>query len=216
MQIEEFFDIKLFADKEVQDARLAQVKYITSLADPTKLFLEFGVFKGATINHAAEHNPNVTIYGFDSFVGLPENWDLGGKFAAKDVFHLHGKLPKVKDNVHLINGFFDKTLKPWLLEHPGDAGYINIDCDIYSSTKYVLTTLNNRIVAGTYIIFDELCDWRLVTKSEPHEKRLPTKPYTTWAEHEWKAMNEWLEECGRAIVPVSRNWSHGAAVKVVK
>jgi hypothetical protein len=38
------------------------------------LFLEFGVYKGNSINRLAQIKPNVTFYGFDSFVGLPEHW----------------------------------------------------------------------------------------------------------------------------------------------
>jgi hypothetical protein len=36
------------------------------------LIMEFGVYKGETINHIASLLPNKQIYGFDSFEGLPE------------------------------------------------------------------------------------------------------------------------------------------------
>lgn len=37
------------------------------------LIMEFGVYSGRTINHMANLT-NKTIYGFDSFEGLPEDW----------------------------------------------------------------------------------------------------------------------------------------------
>ena len=56
------------------------------------LVLEFGVATGRTITHMASRLPS-TIYGFDSFEGLPEAWRSGfgkGAFA--------GSLPPVPPN----------------------------------------------------------------------------------------------------------------------
>jgi hypothetical protein len=41
-----------------------------------KLVCEFGVWSGATINHIASRVAG-TVYGFDSFEGLPERWRDG-------------------------------------------------------------------------------------------------------------------------------------------
>ena len=38
------------------------------------LFLEFGVYKGTSINFISSLIPDKKIYGFDSFGGLPEEW----------------------------------------------------------------------------------------------------------------------------------------------
>ena len=38
--------------------------------------LEFGVHKGKTINVMSKVFPNDTLYGFDSFEGLPEDWNI--------------------------------------------------------------------------------------------------------------------------------------------
>src|ERR1041384_844953 len=48
-------------------------------ADPgaDRLVCEFGVFKGATINHIASLTTK-TVFGFDSFEGLPEDWRATG------------------------------------------------------------------------------------------------------------------------------------------
>jgi hypothetical protein len=46
-------------------------------------------------------------------------------------------------------------LPTFLEQHPGNVRFINIDCDIYSSTKTVLDCLAPRIVPGSVLVFDE-------------------------------------------------------------
>ncbi len=120
------------------------------------LFLEFGVYKGATINDIASIASGKTIYGFDSFEGFQEKWDNMPKGLFKT-----DCLPKVRDNVILIKGMFEDKLKPFLDEHPEKVAFIHMDAALYSSTKYVLFTLaeNNRLQKGTVIQFDELFNY---------------------------------------------------------
>lgn len=70
------------------------------------IIAEFGVRNGHTINLLATLYPNHQLYGFDSFMGIPEDWneESAGSYSAG------GKLPKVANNVSLIHGWFDKTL----------------------------------------------------------------------------------------------------------
>lgn len=64
-------------------------------------------------------------------------------------------------------------------EHSGEkCAYINIDCDLYSSTKTVLDALKGKIEKGTIISFDEY-----VGK-------------ISWELDEYKAFEEWLSETG--------------------
>jgi len=124
-------------------------------------FLEMGVCTGRTINFIAALNPEKIIYGFDSFTGMPEDWqgrdDLPvtkGMFANKDP----EQLPPVLHNVRLLKGLFKETLPQFsaqLLKNKPIA-FLHIDCDIYGSTKDVFINLSNNIVAGTIILFDEL------------------------------------------------------------
>ena len=111
--------------------------------------LEFGVATGRTIRHWARLWPNETIHGFDSFEGLPETWLWNIRKG-----HFAQKLPEVPDNVRLYRGWFDQTLPDWL-EHAGPVAFLHIDSDLYSSARYVLNTLAQRIVPGTVIVFDE-------------------------------------------------------------
>ena len=59
------------------------------------------------------------------------------------------------DNVALYVGWFEDTLPEFLKDHIGPVRFMNIDCDIYSSTKTVLDLLSDRIILGTVIVFDE-------------------------------------------------------------
>ena len=125
------------------------------------MVLEFGVFKGESINFISSLLAERTVYGFDSFEGLPEDWHAGGE---KGTFDLHGNMPTVNSNVQLIKGWFDKTLRFFLNDHEEVCSFIHIDCDIYSSTKTVLSALRSRIVPGTVILFDDYFagpEWKL-------------------------------------------------------
>ncbi len=114
------------------------------------LILEFGVRYGTSIRQLASLTSH-PIYGFDSFEGLPENWHQ----ESKEIYSTRGKIPKVPAHVTLIPGWFEDTLPLFLAKHEEDIALINIDCDIYSSTKTVLDLLSPRIKKGTIIIFDE-------------------------------------------------------------
>ena len=66
------------------------------------MILEFGVFKGASINQIATAVPDRQIHGFDSFEGLPEDWT--GYNVTTEAFDQQGKMPNVKENVSLSQG----------------------------------------------------------------------------------------------------------------
>jgi hypothetical protein len=137
------------------------------------LVCEFGVFEGRTINHIASKLEQ-TVYGFDSFDGLPEDW-LDG--LPRGTFKLD-TLPAVAANVTLIKGWFDQTLAPFLASHPGDALLLHVDSDLYSSAKTVLDAFAPRIKAGTIIVFDEYFN------------------FPGWEFHEFKAFGESASKYG--------------------
>jgi hypothetical protein len=156
------------------------------------LYLEFGVYSGTTINFIASR-VRAPVHGFDSFEGLPEQW--GNVPAGK--FTRHGDLPEVRENVSLHVGWFDKSLPGFLEAHPGNAAFIHIDSDLYSSAKTVLELLRPRIVPGTVIVFDEFFN------------------YPGWQEHECKAFQEFILASGlafRYISYASRGFSVGVKI----
>lgn len=114
------------------------------------LFCEFGVYSGSTINFIAARLKKV-IYGFDSFEGLPEDWQPG---VQKGTFRMD-RLPRVRKNVRLIQGWFQDTLPAFVRDHDEPCSFLHIDCDLYSSTKTVFEAFGDRIDKGTVIVFDE-------------------------------------------------------------
>ena len=137
------------------------------------LICEFGVWKARSLNFIAGLT-NRTIYGFDSFEGLPEtvadHWKVGD-------FRLT-KLPKVRGNVVLVKGWFDQTLPQFLEEHPGSVAFVHIDSDLYSSCRIIFDLLEDRLRPGTVICFDDYFN------------------YPGWQDGEAKAFREFIERTG--------------------
>ena len=120
------------------------------------LWLEFGVYCGDTINYFSRFTDE-TVYGFDSFEGLPETWRRGFK---KGVFDRKGELPEVNKNVILVKGWFVRTLEDFISkQEEKEVAFIHVDCDLYHSAKYVLDALTNHIKPGCVIVFDELVNY---------------------------------------------------------
>ena len=226
MKISDFDAIKKFpfqrADESTNEVRLRELDWIMPQISRRGLNLEFGVFSGETINHMANLRPDLKFTGFDSFEGLPEDFDAGEKIVPANAFDRSGKPPEVEDNVTLVKGWFDDTLQPWIdeqllhqLPNKPYISFVNMDADIYSSTSYVLNTINDFIKPGTVIRFDELSCWRYVF-NEASSKNIQRVYYTNWKAHEWKAMNEWLEKYDRKVIPICRNWHQAATVVVTQ
>lgn len=183
------------------------------------LWMEFGVFRGRSIQRISSLTQN-TVWGFDSFDGLHEDWDSDNP---RGVYDSGGEIPKgaiIGDNhsmfdssptktiepwnpnVRLIKGYFENVLPDFLNEHKENAAFIHIDSDLYSSCVTVLNNLKSRIVEGTVLCFDELLD------------------YPTYKEHELKAFGEFLIDTGWNIQPLiyhgaGANYTQ-ACVKIVK
>ncbi len=115
------------------------------------LILEFGVRFGCSIRQIAALAGQQAVHGFDSFEGIPEAWhdEPQGSYSTR------GALPEVPGNVVLHAGWFDDTLPAFLNGNTAPARFVNVDCDLYSSTKTVLALLADRIASGTVIVFDE-------------------------------------------------------------
>lgn len=154
--------------------RFEVLQHAAAIAPDNGLVLEFGVATGSTIRCLAESPPlrNRSIYGFDSFKGLPEPW------ASYSVGHFACDIPEVPSNVGFVVGLFQHTIRPFLAVHPGDIALVHIDCDLYSSVRSVLEQLDSRIIRGTVIVLDE---------------------YWIITEHEQRAFLEWLVKTGRAF-----------------
>jgi len=156
-------------------------------------YLEFGVFQGESIRKVAELNPNpqCRLYGFDSFEGLPQDWNEEKK---KGTFDVGGRMPQIDDpRVTFVKGWFDLTLPAFLQDYrPLDQVWIHIDADLYGSTMCALTYLNRHIRPGTIVVFDEVEDLM----------------------HEFKALCDFQDMSGKrlALYAASQDCRHAAFV----
>jgi O-methyltransferase len=118
-------------------------------------YLEFGVFQGRSIFYWADKNKETAtrFTGFDTFTGLPEDWD----YHKKGAFNVDGNAPVTQDSrIKFVKGLFQDTLPGFLKDFSRQNRIvIHNDSDLYSSSLYLLTRLNDVIVPGTIIIFDE-------------------------------------------------------------
>ncbi len=198
---------KVFDLPDNNRSRIDNLKFALSQTSIQGDVLEFGVYTASTINLISSILDQDKVYGFDSFEGLPEEWKIStdsnlnkykkGYFALKE-------LPKVNDNVVLVKGFYDQTLEPWIEEtNLSQVKFLHVDSDLYSSAIFILTTLNKYLVPGTVIVFDEMYPWS-------------GKRYDTWADHEYRALKEWVELFDREFEIVSRSAHQQCTIKILK
>lgn len=163
-------------DAQVLEDRFALLRFALSRAPQQGLVLEFGVEKGDSLRWIARHTDRA-VHGFDSFEGLPNDWR--GTKETRGKFDRRGRLPSVPRHVSLHVGWFDQTIPPFLAAAPDPVALLHIDCDIYESTRTVFDLLGERLVPGTWIVFDEYFN------------------YPGWRLHEFKAFQEWIAATAR-------------------
>ena len=144
-------------------------------------YMEFGVLNGECMIDAYRQFRGAFshYYGFDSFEGLPE-LSLDDQRAAKltPIFHKGNYASMQYEFVHqtilsscrmstnelsLEKGFFSESLPLFSkarLNGQGSASCIYIDCDLYSSTVDVLRFIDDLVVTGTWILFDDYWCYR--------------------------------------------------------
>lgn len=171
---------RLLELQNIPDLHAKALHYVfeQGLVSDDGLWLEFGVHAGGTINRIAKYTTK-TIYGFDSFEGLPEAWDGridgNGVTYPKGTFSLGGWLPTVAPNVQLIKGWYSNVLPGFIAQHPEPISFLHMDSDIYSSTKEIFNYTIKQIKNGCIIVFDELVG------------------YNGFEQHEWKAWWEFVD-----------------------
>ena len=120
-------------------------------------YLEFGVFQGDSMRQWTSINTREEsrFFGFDSFEGLPTDWEDGGR--KKGDFTVHGNIPDIKDpRVSFHKGWFNQTLLPFLDTFtPRNQLVLHLDADLYSSTLYVLMHVHRILKNGTVLVFDD-------------------------------------------------------------
>ncbi len=131
----------------------SSLEYSMTLINPElKDLVEFGVYTGDSLGKIkAWADDTYNVYGFDSFIGLPEDWP--GTVCHAGFFSTNGVIPDVPGTT-IYPGWFKDTL-PDYIKVAKPIGLLHLDCDLYSSTKDVLFSINDFIVIGTIIVCDE-------------------------------------------------------------
>lgn len=165
--------------------------------------LEFGVHEAKSLNMIAEAFPDQTVHGFDSFEGLPTDWAISEAKVRKAGHFKLDELPKVKDNVVLWGGWFKDSIGRYLKDNKIQISFLHIDGDLYSSCIDVLYGLNEFIVKGTIIVFDEMYPWG-------------RRDYPNWSQNEFKATQEWVNDFDREFVALYHSNSEQCSIRVEK
>ena len=155
--------IKNFSDRIPTICGYSLQTFELCMAEATNdgVVLEFGVRHGNSIRQIARLSEQA-VHGFDSFEGIPEDWHQ----EPRGSYSTNGQLPSVPENVSLHVGWFDDSLPKFLNEFKEPVRFMNIDCDIYSSTRTILELLADRVAVGTVIVFDEYIGYEHWRKDE--------------------------------------------------
>ncbi|MBY0291217.1 MAG: class I SAM-dependent methyltransferase [Mycobacteriaceae bacterium] len=143
------------------------------------LVLDLGVWIGWSTRLTSEVCAR-RVYGFDTFSGLVEDWQLENQVVKSGTFSLSHPLAEgamrltgvtLQDgvpaplgrDVQFIKGSTYETLAPFLAECPGvSIGLFHMDLDTYESCLHALETCKDHFAEGSVLVFDEY----LVTSGE--------------------------------------------------
>ena len=159
-------------------------------------FYEFGVWTGASFKYLLKFFKKG--FGFDTFTGLPEDWDTGIKIENIGSYSNYGFVPQIK-GAEFIKGKFNETLPKFFSKKQPMASIINFDADLYSSTIFALSESKSVIDKHTILIFDEF----IMNES--------------WEKDEFKALNEFcFKNNYKYEVEAISFFSKQVAVKLLK
>lgn len=138
---------------------------LPAAANPHGLWLEFGVGSGKTTAAIAFQMQALVgqaakLHGFDSFQGLPSDWDH--THLAAGTFSTGGQVPPhllEMKNVQIHVGLFSQTLGD--LDQFGNTpvAFAHIDVDIFPSAIEVLSRIACQLMAGSILVYDELVNY---------------------------------------------------------
>lgn len=185
-----------FSDCQEFPERVNLYNHVAGLISGPIDYLEFGVWQGAATDTWRKLNahPESRFVGFDTFEGLPEDWEGGHP---KGTFCTNGLAPNIDDaRVSFVKGLFQDTLKRFLRDFtPRNRLVVNVDCDLYSATLFVLGTLDKYFEPGTIIIFDDFYSMNHETKA--------FIDYDRSFGRQWRALGK-MPHCVKAAIEIER------------
>ena len=196
-------EAEIFVDRYLSKAKRCQtdaetLRFASDSVTVDGFYIELGVYKARTINFISALNPTKTIHGFDSFKGLPEDWEREDKAFPKTSFALkEGEIPDVNPNVVIHPGWFNRSLPVFCKKHLSSESiiaFLHIDCDLYSSTREAFEHLGPYLRSGSIVIFDELYN------------------YPGALNHEFKAFEEFVDRTSFEVEYLAFNEQHEQVV----
>ncbi len=182
---------RTFIGRALSDLRRCRIRVHTLLweasrlarpgrQDSDELLLDLGVWLGWSTRLMSDACGR-TVYGFDTFSGLVEDWQiddqivikrgtfslsepLAQRFIRDTGVSLHDGLPAALGRkVQFIRGSTYETLAPFLADRPAaPIRLFHMDLDTYESCLHALETCKDHFVEGSILVFDEY----LVTNGE--------------------------------------------------
>ncbi|HRQ17716.1 MAG TPA: TylF/MycF/NovP-related O-methyltransferase [Agriterribacter sp.] len=142
----------------ITEDRLKEIVRLAGIA-PNGTMAEVGVYRGGSLKYLADAFPSRTIWGFDTFTGLPkEQWSEGeihkpGDFSDTS-FEAVSEYLKGNKNVTLIEGMFPDSFP--LCEY-GDIpfAFVHVDTDFYLSVKKAISFFYPLLYKGGIMVFDD-------------------------------------------------------------
>ena len=148
------------------------LKHAAQKSNRDGLWLEFGSFSGRTLKMLTRLTSQ-KLYGFDSWEGLPEDWNDDNP---KGKFDTKGKPPfKPTSQMELVKGWFNDTVPQFIKNQNNiNLDFLHLDADLYSSTKCVFDNFKPYFKGKVILTFDEFFG------------------YDGWEKHEYKAFKEFV------------------------
>lgn len=129
------------------------------------LVVELGVARGALTKWGLKTllDPNLSWVGFDSFVGLPNDWMRSGQvYLSKGSFSTGGQVPQILDNrISFVVGDVMSTCKqlPELLLNRTDGKVLIIfDLDLFEPSLAAWKEISPHLRHGDLLYFDQAFD----------------------------------------------------------
>jgi hypothetical protein len=188
--------------------------------DSDELLLDLGAWIGWSTRLISDASDR-TVYGFDTFTGLVEDWQVDdqavvkrGTFSLSEPFaqrlirntgvSLHDGIPDALGRkVQFVKGSTYETLAPFLADHPASPiRLFHMDLDTYESCRHALETCKERFIEGSVLVFDEY----LVTGSEMRAFYEFQSQYGL----EWRYRAWGLEIMEMNVEMVTARWRRGA------
>jgi len=180
-----YFHSSIFLFYKEEILEYAIKKSLKNKDNINKLNLEFGVWKGDSINFISKFIFNNSIYGFDSFEGLNHDWK--GYYLPSGTFNLNKKIPKMNKNVVPVIGLIEDTLPKFLEEKNKKINFVHIDTDIYESALIILKNIKRYLSKDCIIVFDEIYN------------------FPGWSVGEYKALSEVFNEREYKFLAFAKN-----------